>query len=320
MDFNDAASIPFEQEVNCKYTLTDQKSLEITVKPYKFQNVTHLTLFIPQNIQQATTTRLSRLVLFGCPFDPALVSISAPITKAPKKKKPFIPKPKTQHQKSEKSQLQDEALLVFPHAMTISDKGYIDIDISKFKALFYEKKNHISSEEQKHDMIHHYLQGLVWILAYYYTGNISWSWSYPYYYAPFASDLVSFLNTHSMSFDFKKDAPVSLLEQLLSVLPPTSAELIPHIQAKDLMMQRKDLFPDPTQISIDIEGRKDKWDMIIHLPLPNLAQLRESLDVHKEQQGHTYRFRYDANVKYLFPSTIAVFPDIDDCHCKVDEI
>ena len=38
-----------------------------------------------------------------------------------------------------------------------------------------------------------YVEGLVWCLAYYYRGCVSWSWFFPFHYVPMISDLVRML-------------------------------------------------------------------------------------------------------------------------------
>jgi 5'-3' exonuclease len=64
-----------------------------------------------------------------------------------------------------------------------------------------------------------YIEGLAWVATYYHAGCGSWTWYYPYLYAPLASDLVD-LSSVPLTFDGGR--PFTPLLQLLSVLPPQS--------------------------------------------------------------------------------------------------
>jgi len=69
-------------------------------------------------------------------------------------------------------------------------------DGKKAKAAYYQKKLKFNVREEKgkqdlHKMLFRYLEGMQWVMFYYYRGAQHWRWYYPYHYAPMISDLGS---------------------------------------------------------------------------------------------------------------------------------
>lgn len=89
---------------------------------------------------------------------------------------------------------------------------------------------------------HHYVRGLCWVLRYYYQGCRSWTWYFPYHYAPFASDFVNISNL-TMEFLEGETEPFKPLEQLMGVFPADSKSHVPETW--------QNLMTDPNSPIID---------------------------------------------------------------------
>ncbi|KAL5204511.1 hypothetical protein ABZP36_009382 [Zizania latifolia] len=97
----------------------------------------------------------------------------------------------------------------------------IRLGLPGWKARFYKEKFGAETSEEigklQNDMVQKYLEGLCWVLLYYFSDVPSWSWYYPFYYAPFASD---FKGLSQLKISFTLDKPLRPFDQLMAILPP----------------------------------------------------------------------------------------------------
>jgi 5'-3' exonuclease len=96
------------------------------------------------------------------------------------------------------------------------------------KGLYYFEKLGITpSHVSVHEAIRlHYLEGLLWCLAYYYRGCISWGWFYPFHYGPMMSDMIG-LSELGTKMRFEKGTPFLPFQLLLGCLPAASMQFLP---------------------------------------------------------------------------------------------
>lgn len=169
-----------------------------------------------------------------------------------------------QDRRIELKEMEDHTLFKFlsGNPLTLDYRGY--------RKAYYERAG-IKSEHQIEKMCFDYVKTLIWILDYYVSGLKSWTWSYDWHYPPLMSDLYDFLKNknHTGLSTFNKGEPSFQFEQLISVLPPSSSELLPKPYARLLTEPSSPLVKKgyyPLKFQIDYEGKTVKYQGVVLLP------------------------------------------------------
>uniref|UniRef100_A0A803TTR8 5'-3' exoribonuclease n=1 Tax=Anolis carolinensis TaxID=28377 RepID=A0A803TTR8_ANOCA len=147
-----------------------------------------------------------------------------------------------------------------------------------WKQRYYKNKFDVDVNDKKfrHKVVQSYVEGLCWVLRYYYQGCASWKWYYPFHYAPFASD---FEGIADMFSDFEKGTkPFKPLEQLMGVFPAASGNFLP-VTWRKLMTDPESSIIDfyPEDFAIDLNGKKYAWQGVALLPFVDERRLRAAL-------------------------------------------
>lgn len=160
----------------------------------------------------------------------------------------------------------------------LSDGQYME-----WKHAWYEEKVGSSSVETIHAMCKAYLEGLQWNMTYYCAGVPSWSWYFPFHYAPKILDLYLFISNASHgdlpdSFPMTLGVPFKPLEQLMAVLPKGSSYLVPSALSS---LMTDELSPlavfYPSTFEVDQNGKKETWEAIVLIPFVDESVLRQAI-------------------------------------------
>lgn len=179
-----------------------------------------------------------------------------------------------------------------------------------YRSRYYCQKFHVSEDEipeLRKNVIQHYIEGVSWVLLYYYQGCPSWTWYYPYHYAPFASD---FFGLEDLDVRFKIGKPFQPYEQLMSVLPAASGHTLPEV-FRPLMREPDSPIIDfyPESFPIDMNGKRMAWQGISILPFIDETRLLEAVrgkyhlltDAEKSRNMHKSELLLMSNQNKLFP-------------------
>jgi len=143
---------------------------------------------------------------------------------------------------------------------------------------YYERKFGVdpSDIEFRHKVAASYVEGVCWVLLYYLQGCPSWTWYYPYHYAPFAAD---FVDIGKMSPKFEKGRPFRPFEQLMGVLPAASQHNIPEVFWNLMTDEDSDIIEFyPEDFVTDLNGKKFQWQGVALLPFIDEKRLLAAMD------------------------------------------
>lgn len=166
-----------------------------------------------------------------------------------------------------------------------SDDGY------SYKDYYYHAKLKIDPDdpdkiEKRRAIVRDYLEGLHWILNYYHNGCSSWDWFYPHLYSPLCTDMDDLRefyeddksDSNYKSMPFESGITFSPLVQLLSVLPPQSAALLPESYQRLMLSTTSPLAPYyPAEFTADANGKRQPWEAVVQIPFIDSQTLLDAV-------------------------------------------
>ncbi|KYO33908.1 5'-3' exoribonuclease 1 isoform X1 [Alligator mississippiensis] len=204
------------------------------------------------------------------------------------------------------------------------DDDLFETEFRQYKRTYYMTKMGVDivSDDFLADQAECYVQAIQWILHYYYHGVQSWSWYYPYHYAPYLSDIH---NISKLKIQFELGKPFMPFEQLLAVLPAASKDLLPKCYQHLMTSEDSPIIEYyPPDFKTDLNGKQQEWEAVVLIPFieeKRLLQAMESCNkylMEEERRRNThsgclmYWHNRDTEFKYLSPWP-EKFPAIERC-------
>ncbi|KAL8783218.1 MAG: hypothetical protein Q9213_004782 [Squamulea squamosa] len=182
----------------------------------------------------------------------------------------------------------------------------------------------LDNEVEMRKLTENYVQGLQWVLFYYYRGVASWPWFYGFHYSPMISDVKKGLGA---DMNFRLGQPFRPYQQLMGVLPDRSKRIVPT-SYHDLMTNPASPITDfyPRDFDLDMNGKKMEWEAVVKIPFIDEERLlgamktKDHLLTKEERErnefGVTLKFTYSPEIDYTYLSSLpGVFPELAHCHC-----
>lgn len=239
----------------------------------------------------------------------------------------------TEQECDERQRSVRKTLKMYQQAVLVEDQEELDTEKETYNERFVQWKDNyyrdkfgfsINDSEKLADLTGNYVEGLQWVLYYYYRGCASWGWYYHYHYAPRISDLEKGLD---QLIEFEKGKPFTPFQQLMAVLPERSKELIPSV-FRPLMYDEKSPIKDfyPREVQLDKNGKTADWEAVVLISFVDQDRLIEAMEPYlprltpeeksRNSRGSDLIFTYNPQVDEVYKCPLSgIFSDIEHNHC-----
>lgn len=156
-------------------------------------------------------------------------------------------------------------------------------DMEKYRKLYYKAK--FEKPKPTVASIKHYIEGLLFVLRYYFDEIPSYTWYYQYHYAPFAGEIADVMDKYNEDKEiFAKTSPIFPLQQLFCILPPKSKDLLPKPLYKYMNESDKEIGEwMKTDLALDSDFKKNDWEYILLSPSINQTKFMEVFNRHVKE-------------------------------------
>ncbi|XP_028647913.1 5'-3' exoribonuclease 1 isoform X2 [Erpetoichthys calabaricus] len=212
-----------------------------------------------------------------------------------------------------------------------TDEDLFETEFRQYKRTYYMTKMGVEvvSDEFLANQAECYVQAIQWILHYYYHGVQSWSWYYPYHYAPYLSDI---RGISTIKLEFTMGKPFMPFEQLLAVLPAASKDLLPICYQNLMTSENSPIFDYyPLEFKTDLNGKQQEWEAVVLIPFIDEKRLLAAMEpcnnflTEEEKQRNRHSacaaYWFDKELEFYYPSPLPkLFPSVQKCHARSELI